>query len=169
MAAITDLAAASSVAAGDNLVINQSGTDRKVTADKFAVVGLANAFAAAQTFNDEINVRQHTSNNAWSIDCANGTPITMSNGTVFQFSQNTTFAGLVMVLNTADGQMGVFACAGGQVSEISDVANVYSKTKDTATSTNVYFDAGSGEYRMQNNTGASRTYYLFTIRMRGAS
>lgn len=38
MAAITDLAAASSVAGTDNLVINQSGTDRKVTADKFGII-----------------------------------------------------------------------------------------------------------------------------------
>lgn len=37
MAAITDLAAASSVAAADLFVINQSGTDKKVTADKLAV------------------------------------------------------------------------------------------------------------------------------------
>ena len=37
MAAITDLAAASSVAATDLLVISQSGTDRKVTADKFGI------------------------------------------------------------------------------------------------------------------------------------
>lgn len=167
MAAITDLAAASSVGASDNLVINQSGTDRKVTADKFAVVGNANTFAAAQTFNDEINVRQHTSNNAWSIDCANGTPITVGNGVVFQFSQDSTFAGLVMLLNTSDGQMGVFACAGGQVSEISDVAGVYSKTKNTASSTNVYYE--TGQYMLQNNTGGSRVYYIFTIRMRAGS
>ena len=38
MAAITDLAAASSVATTDLLVVNQSGTDRKVTADKFAIL-----------------------------------------------------------------------------------------------------------------------------------
>ena len=49
MAAITDLAAASSVAATDNLVINQGGTDRRVTADKFAVLGLANTFTADVT------------------------------------------------------------------------------------------------------------------------
>lgn len=38
MAAITDLAAASSVAAADYLVLSQSGTDKKVTADKFAIM-----------------------------------------------------------------------------------------------------------------------------------
>lgn len=37
MAAITDLATASSVATGDYLVISQGGTDRKVVADKFAI------------------------------------------------------------------------------------------------------------------------------------
>ena len=37
MAAITDLATASSVATGDYLVINQSGTDRKVTAGSFGI------------------------------------------------------------------------------------------------------------------------------------
>jgi hypothetical protein len=41
MPAITDLAAAGSVAAGDQLAINQSGTDRRVTADKFAILGVA--------------------------------------------------------------------------------------------------------------------------------
>jgi len=56
MAAITDLAAASSVAATDNLVINQGGTDRKVTADKFAVLGLANTFAAGQNFRGRVGL-----------------------------------------------------------------------------------------------------------------
>ena len=45
MAAITDLAAAASVAATDNLVINQGGTDRRVTADKFAILAMANQFS----------------------------------------------------------------------------------------------------------------------------
>lgn len=51
MAAITDLAAASSVASTDNLVVNQSGTDRKVTANKFAIVALSNTFTATQNIN----------------------------------------------------------------------------------------------------------------------
>ena len=38
MAAITDLSSASSVNAADYLVLSQSGTDKKVTADKFAVL-----------------------------------------------------------------------------------------------------------------------------------
>ncbi len=51
MAAITDLAAASSVAATDLLVVSQSGTDRKVTADKFARAAANSAFSVGQTIN----------------------------------------------------------------------------------------------------------------------
>lgn len=38
MAAITDLATASSIAAADYLVVNQSGTDKKFTADKLGII-----------------------------------------------------------------------------------------------------------------------------------
>lgn len=45
MTAITDLASASSVATGDYLVISQSGTDKKVTANKFGIQGQGVTFA----------------------------------------------------------------------------------------------------------------------------
>ena len=48
MPSITDLGLASSVAAGDQLVINQGGTDRRVTADNFARVAAANNFSVPQ-------------------------------------------------------------------------------------------------------------------------
>ncbi len=57
MAAITDLAAASVVSASDNLVINQSGTDRKVVASKFAIAAGANTFTATpQTITSSSNL-----------------------------------------------------------------------------------------------------------------
>lgn len=48
MAAITDLSTASSVGTGDYLVISQSGTDKKVTANKFAILAQSQTFANAQ-------------------------------------------------------------------------------------------------------------------------
>lgn len=57
MAAITDLATASSVSSSNYLVINQSGTDRKVTADKFAIAAGANTFSATpQTVTSSSNL-----------------------------------------------------------------------------------------------------------------
>lgn len=38
MPSLTELSAASSVAAADQLLINQSGTDKRVTADKFGII-----------------------------------------------------------------------------------------------------------------------------------
>ena len=169
MAAITDLAAASSVAATDNLVINQGGVDRRVTADKFALLNATNTFASAVTFQNEINMRQHINPNGWSLDAADSATLTMSSGVVFQFSPGGTFSGLIIIVNATDGGIGVFAVGGGVVVKIADGSNVYSTTKNSAAKTNVYFDGTVGEYLMQNNTGGSRTYSIFSIRLRSAS
>jgi len=169
MAAITDLASASSLGASDLFVINQSGTDRKMLANKLPMLDQVQSFTAAQTFTDEINVRQHTTTNLWSIDVANGTTLTMSNGSIFQFSSTAVFAGLIIVLNTTNGGAGLFMAGGGVVVEVADGSSTYSVTKDTGSSTNIYWDGGSSQYLMQNNTGGSRTYHIFTIRMRAAS
>lgn len=56
MAAITDLSTASSVGTGDYLVISQSGTDKKVTANKLAIVASSNTFTTAQSINPATNV-----------------------------------------------------------------------------------------------------------------
>ena len=169
MAAITDLASASSLGASDLFVVNQSGTDRKMLANKLPMLDQANTFTAAQTYNDEINVRQHTTSNLWSIDVANGTTLTMANGNTFQFSTTSAFSGLVIVINTTNGGAGLFMLGGGVVVEVADGSSTYSSVKDTGSSTNVYYDAGSGQYLMQNNSGGSRTYHIFSIRLRASS
>src|SRR5574343_1358020 len=56
MAAIKDLSTASSAGTGDYLVISQSGTDKKVTANKFAIVANANVFTTTQSINPATNV-----------------------------------------------------------------------------------------------------------------
>jgi hypothetical protein len=116
MASITDLASASSVAAADNLVINQSGTDRKVTADKFAIVGAANTFALLQTLTAGAGIG--TGGNALIRERA---------GVVRQKLETTTIGatasitvqtgnsgrGIVMVLNASAGKLALFAVEGG--------------------------------------------------------
>lgn len=169
MATIPDLSSASSIAATDYFVVNQSGTDRKALANKLPLLTVANTFTTDQTINGELNLRQHTTTELWSIDVANGTPVVAANGAVFQFSDASAFSGMVCVVNTTDGAIALFLCGGGQVGEVSDPSNVYSKTKDTASSTNLYYDGATSEYRMQNNTGGSRTYNIFSVRLRASS
>jgi len=114
-------------------------------------------------------VRQHTTMELWSIDAAGGSALTMANTFVFQLSDASAFSGLVILNNATDGGGAVFMCSGGTVVKMADGSNVYSTTKDTASKNNLYYDAGSNEYRLQNNTGGSRTYNIFSIRLRAAS
>jgi len=146
------------------IAVNKAGTANRINMDTNAV-----NMGGDLTVTGEINVRQHTTMEQWSLDCANGTALTMANTFVFQFSDASVFSGLVVINNTTDGGGGVFMCSGGVVTKIADGSSVYSTTKDTASKTNLYYDAGSSEYRMQNNTGGSRTYNIFTIRLRAAS
>jgi len=169
MASITDLSSASSIAATDYLVVNQSGTDRKALANKLPLLSVANTFTADQTFSAEVNVRQHTTMELWSLDCANGSTLTMANTFVFQFSDASVFSGLVILANSTDGGVGLFMCGGGSVVKVADGSSVYSTTSGTASKSNLYYDAGTNEYRLQNNTGGSRTYSIFSIRMRAGS
>lgn len=168
MTAITDLSSAASVAAADYFVINQSGTDKKAQ-----LLNLANTWAAVQTFTTGINtgdanVRPHISDNAHSLDVAEGSTVTLANTATMALSSNSTFSGLVLIVNGTDGQAAIFLCAGATSAEVSDPGNKYSKTQGTATSTNLYY-SGDNKYIVENNTGGSRTYNIFTIRLRASS
>ena len=141
MAAITDLAAASSVAAGDNLVINQSGTDRKVTADKFAIVGAANTVAAAQTMAQIKPTTVSLANNA-----------TQALGGV---------AGLALVQNLGTGTQALLWLSTPNTSIISQVGTGFSTTQGTANKTNVYFSGGVAY--VENKTGSTCTVVYLTL------
>lgn len=169
MATIADLASVSSIAATDYFVVHQSGTDRKALATKLPLLAGDNTMSGTNTFSGEVDVRGHNASNQWSLDVSGTTSVTALANAVFQFSATAVFSGLVVVANSQDGQIAMFLCGGGNVDEVSDPGNVYSKTKDTASSNNLYYDSGSGEYRLQNKTGATRNYYIFGVRLRASS
>ena len=99
MAAITDLAAASSVAAADNLVINQSGTDRRVTADKFAIVSAANVFSQVQVL----------------PRLRSGGPTNLTDDTALSFTPNSSNGILIILGNNLATASGIvmYRCGGG--------------------------------------------------------
>ncbi len=117
----------------------------------------------------EINTRQHTTTEKWSLDAADGTTLTLANAGVFQLSAAKAFSGLVAIVNTTDGGGALYMCSGAVVVKIADGSSVYSVTKDTASKTNLYYDGTNTEYRLQNNTGGGRTYSIFSIRLRAAN
>jgi len=135
-------------------------------ADNVSITGTTAFLGRVST---DVPVRQHTTDNAWSIDASGGSTVTATAGAVFQFSDDSTFSGLVIVTNNTDGGVGLFTCGGGVVVKVADGNSVYSVTKDTSSKNNLYYDAGSNEYRLQNSNATSRTYQIFSVRMRASS
>ncbi len=70
MPSLTELSAASSVEAADQLVVNQSGTDKRVTANKFGIVGAANQWMLTQEVYARVGAR------ATKTGIAHGTSVT---------------------------------------------------------------------------------------------
>lgn len=60
------------------------------------------------------------------------------------------------------GYIGDFNVLGGAntTQEVSDPTSKFSVTKDTASSTNVYWSAANSRYEIQNKSGAPQNYYL---------
>jgi hypothetical protein len=164
MAAITDLSSASSVAGTDNLVINQSGTDKKVTANKFAIVTATNTFDLLQTL---------TSGAAFGV--AGNTLVRPMNGVLRQkleqyslassglLTISTDMAGraLVFVYNASDGKMALVAVEGGAGTLIYGDTGYFSGAVGTANRINVY--AYSGGVYVQNSYGVSKVLSAYAL------
>jgi hypothetical protein len=77
-----------------------------------------------------------------------------NNGTA-QLADAAVVNGLVFVVNASEGYAGTFVCRGGYVTvlEAFDPSNVFSTTKDTASSINVYWSGT--RYEVQNTRGAT--------------
>lgn len=140
----------------------------QVSGASLYTAGTLEAVGAA-TFGNEINVRQHTTSNLWSIDAANGTTLSLANTFVYQFSSTSVFTGMVLISNATGGATGLFVMGGGQVVKVADGSGAFSTTKDTASKLNLYYDGASTEYRLQNNSGSTATLSIFSVRARGAS
>jgi hypothetical protein len=132
-----------------------------------ALLSTANTFTAANTFNAGIDVRAHSASNTWGIDVADGPTVALTNGTAFSLSGDATFQGLLLIGSTVDGQVALFVVGGGVVVKVADGGNVYATVKDTSSKTNVHFE--SGQYWVQNYSGADRVYTIFSVRLRASS
>ena len=165
MAAITDLSTAAGVNAADYLVISQSGTDKKVTADKLAIVGLANTFSLLQTL---------TSGAA--IGASGNQLIRQREGVVRQLLETTTIVatgditvstgaggrGIVMVYNASLGKIALFAVEGSSgVLIYGDSANFGGTNSGANGKTNCF--AASSIIYVQNGTAGTITVSCWVL------
>ena len=65
--------------------------------------------------------------------------------------------GIIAVTNTEDQIVALFALSNGTTTEISDPGGAFSNTAGTASSINIYWDAGDARYELQNLRGGDRT------------
>jgi hypothetical protein len=92
-----------------------------------------------------------------------GVPFVVANDGTSDFCDST-FTGFIMISNNEDVSA-IFALKGatGATLEVSDPDGHYSVTQGTASSTNVYWNAGTSRYRLENKRGAEVTYSIFRI------
>ena len=166
MAAITDLAAASSVAATDNLVVNQGGTDRRVTADKFAIVDGANTFGA----NQRVPRLEVDSANAYiDTDSSTTIPVLYLRGAPAAVANDSPVSlppvGLLFIAVESLASYALIVTRGAYNAtvEIFDSAGIFTTVKDTANSINAYYDVGVGGYRLQNRRGSTLNIQIVRI------
>lgn len=136
MAAITDLSTASSVNTSDYLVVSQSGTDKKVTANKFAIVSTTNTFAAVTSFGESIQVGV-------------GKSVKFDTGTnLWRIQQNVTgSSGVLTITRDSDANVVTFNA---------DKTVTFADSIQMAAGKSIRFDTGTNFWRVaQNVTGSS--------------
>lgn len=92
-----------------------------------------------------------------------GVQFSVASGATTPIADNT-FCGLISVTSSEDSTA-LFELRGptNQARELLDNAGVYSQTAGTATSVNIYWDAGSSRYLLQNNRASTLTFSIFRI------
>jgi archaellum component FlaG (FlaF/FlaG flagellin family) len=73
-----------------------------------------------------------------------------------------------MLHNIATGNLGLFIAAATATTIVSDPGAIYSITQGTALKTNLYYNAGTGKYRIQNNTGTIQSYFVGLIQTKNS-
>lgn len=86
------------------------------------------------------------------------TPVTIANNGTATIGTNA--RGGVLSVYDSGGAVAIYILRGtaNDTTEVSDASNAYSKTKDNASTTNIYYE--SDNYIIQNKTGGSLQYQL---------
>lgn len=106
----------------------------------------------------------------WGLDF---TPST-SAGAYISLGNNATYdlatgSGLIWIWDDAAEGIAQIYCFYGSTSITNVTGGLFSGTKDAASKINVYYESGTGKYRLQNKFGSTKNIWVSTIRMRAAS
>jgi len=108
---------------------------------------------------------------AWGVDFAPSTSastyVTLANNATYDLASGSGF--VYLWAETAAAGVSQIACYYGAVSIIWQNGSLYTVVSGTANSINVYYNAGTGKYRIENKYGSSFSLWVSTFRMRNGS
>ncbi len=141
---------------------SSSDKDRKVDVGLFARLSAANVFSSAQRVPRlEVDDASHyIDTDAAGALTLNSVRVTLADSATLALGYDIK---LLFILDATNGNGALFMLRGGVngVQEIFDPSAVFSGTKDTSSSFNVYYE--SSNYYIQNKRGASKNVTLFTL------
>ena len=103
----------------------------------------------------------------WAIDGTNAALlITIADTATYDLAAG---SGVTYLWDNGGNGVGIAYTFYGTVALVYNPALFYSSTIGTPLNVNFYYNAGTGTYRLQNLTGASKSIYVFTMRLRESS
>lgn len=112
------------------------------------------------------SIFNNTPSSAWGIDFAStsgvNNRITIANAATYDLAAG---SGMVFIVSDSGSDAAHLACWWGTTAIIWQNGTTFTTTSGTASKINFYYN-GAGNYRIQNNTGASVTLFVGMIRLR---
>jgi len=145
--------------ANDNVLIKTNGSVTALTLDT----------SQNATFAGSVRPEAAPSSK-WAIDFASGTGsgayVTIANDGTYDVAVG---SGMLFVWDDGGSGVSQIMCYYGQTAITWQDGTFYTVTADTANKVNVYYNAGTNKYRVQNKSGSSKNFYISTIRLRQGS
>jgi hypothetical protein len=106
-------------------------------------------------------------NTAWGIDfpSGSGSYVSIANGATYDLASG---SGVIYIWDDGGNGVGVFYTYYGAVNINFQNAALYTNISGTPATVNVFFNAGTGKYRIQNNFGSTLNFYISTIKLRAS-
>ena len=147
-----------------------AGSERmRIDSSGNLLVGTTSTFGTL-TVNGNITPVQAPST-AWGIDFApsasSGSYVTIANNGTYDLAIGSGF--IYLYDETAASGVAQIACYYGSTTIVWQNGTYYTIASGTASKINVYYNSGTGKYRIQNTTGASRSMWISTFKMRVSS
>ena len=107
---------------------------------------------------------------AWGLDFApsssNGSYVSIANGATYDLASG---SGVFYIYDDGGNGVGTFYAYYGSVNINFQSGTLYTAVSGTPTKVNIYYNAGTAKYRIQNNFGSTLNFYISTIRLRLSS